>query len=179
MLDAPVSGGDVGAIAGTLSIMVGGDLPDFERAKPLFEVMGKTIVHVGPSGAGQVTKAANQIVVGAIIAAVSEALLLGSKGGVTPETILDVLGSGLAGNRVMEVKREKYLNHDFTPGFRAELHHKDLGIAMSAAREYGLVLPMTAIVDQLFLAMRKKGWGEEDHSGLLLLFEDLADYRAE
>jgi 2-hydroxy-3-oxopropionate reductase len=179
MLDAPVSGGDVGAIAGTLSIMVGGDLPDFERAKPLFEVMGKTIVHVGPSGAGQVTKAANQIVVGAIIAAVSEALLLGSKGGVAPETILDVLGSGLAGNRVMEVKREKYLNHNFTPGFRAELHHKDLGIAMSAAREYGLVLPMTAIVDQLFLAMRKKGWGEEDHSGLLLLFEDLADYRTE
>lgn len=177
MLDAPVSGGDVGAIAGTLSIMVGGDLTDFERAKPLFEVMGKTIVHVGPSGAGQVTKAANQVVVGGIMAAVSEALLLGSKGGVAPEKILDVLGGGLAGNRVMEVKREKYLNHDFTPGFRAELHHKDLGIAMSAAREYGLVLPMTAIVDQLFLAMRKKGWGKEDHSGLLRVFEDLADYQ--
>jgi len=177
MLDAPVSGGDVGAIAGTLSIMVGGDLSDFERAKPLFEVMGQTIVHVGPSGAGQVTKAANQVVVGGIMAAVSEALLLGSKGGVPPEKILDVLGGGLAGNRVMEVKREKYLNHDFTPGFRAELHHKDLGIAMSAAREYGLVLPMTAIVDQLFLAMRKKGWGKEDHSGLLRVFEDLADYQ--
>jgi len=177
MLDAPVSGGDVGAIAGTLSIMVGGEAPDFERARPIFEVMGKTIVHVGPSGAGQVTKAANQVVVGAIMGAVSEALLLGSRGGVAPDKILDVLGGGLAGNRVMEVKREKYLTHDFTPGFRAELHHKDLGIAMSAAREYGLVLPLTAVVDQLFLAMRRKGWGREDHSGLLLILEDLADYQ--
>ena len=177
MLDAPVSGGDVGAIAGTLSIMVGGEAPDFERARPIFEVMGKTIVHVGPSGAGQVTKAANQVVVGAIIGAVSEALLLGSRGGVAPDKILDVLGGGLAGNRVMEVKREKYLTHDFTPGFRAELHHKDLGIAMSAAREYGLVLPLTAVVDQLFLAMRRKGWGREDHSGLLRILEDLADYQ--
>lgn len=177
MLDAPVSGGDVGAIQGTLSIMVGGDEADFERARPLFEVMGKTIVHVGGTGAGQVTKAANQVVVGITIAAVSEALLLGAKGGVAPEKILDVLGGGLAGNKVMEVKREKFLTHNFTPGFRAELHHKDMGIAMSAAREYGLVLPLTAIVDQLFLAMRKKGWGAEDHSGLLRVLEDLADYQ--
>ena len=156
--------------------MVGGDPADFERAKPLFEVMGKTIVHVGENGAGQVTKAANQIVVGITIAAVSEALLLGAKGGVAPDKLLDVLGGGLAGNKVMEVKREKYLTRNFTPGFRAELHHKDMGIALSAARECGLVLPLTAIVDQLFLAMRKKGWGGEDHSGLLRVLEDLADY---
>jgi 2-hydroxy-3-oxopropionate reductase len=177
MLDAPVSGGDVGAINATLSIMVGGEAEDFERAKPYFEVMGKTIVHVGGAGAGQVVKAANQVVVGITMAAVAEALLLGVKGGVAPEKILDVLGGGLAGNKVMEVKREKYLNHDFTPGFRAELHHKDMGIALSAAREYGLVLPFSAQVDQLFQAMKTKGWGREDHSGLLLVLEDLSGTR--
>src|SRR5215212_3385865 len=118
MLDAPVSGGDVGAIEGTLAIMVGGDEEDFERALPLFEVMGAAVTHVGPTGAGQVVKAANQIVVALTIEAVSEALVLGSKGGVAPEKILDVLGGGLAGNKVMEVKREKLLSHSFDPGFR-------------------------------------------------------------
>ncbi|HET7480655.1 MAG TPA: 2-hydroxy-3-oxopropionate reductase [Rubrobacteraceae bacterium] len=176
MLDAPVSGGDVGAIEGTLSIMVGGDENDFERAKPLFDVMGKTITHVGPTGAGQVAKAANQIVVALTIEAVSEALVLGSKGGVSPEKILDVLGGGLAGNKVMEVKREKFLSHTFDPGFRAELHHKDLGIALAAGREYGVALPVTAIVDQMLLAMRKKGWGGEDHSALLRIIEDLSQH---
>ncbi len=176
MLDAPVSGGDVGAIEGTLSIMVGGDEGDFERAKPLFEVMGKTVTHVGPTGAGQVTKAANQIVVALTIEAVSEALVLGSKGGVAPEKILDVLGGGLAGNKVMEVKREKFLSHTFDPGFRSELHHKDLGIALTAGREYGVALPVTAIVDQMLLAMRKKGWGGEDHSALLRIIEDLSQH---
>ena len=176
MLDAPVSGGDVGAIEGTLSIMVGGDEGDFERAKPLFEVMGKTVTHVGPTGAGQVTKAANQIVVALTIEAVSEALVLGSKGGVAPEKILDVLGGGLAGNKVMEVKREKFLSHTFDPGFRSELHHKDLGIALAAGREYGVALPVTAIVDQMLLAMRKKGWGGEDHSALLRIIEDLSQH---
>ena len=176
MLDAPVSGGDVGAIEGTLSIMVGGDEGDFERAKPLFEVMGKTVTHVGPTGAGQVTKAANQIVVALTIEAVSEALVLGSKGGVAPEKILDVLGGGLAGNKVMEMKREKFLSHTFDPGFRSELHHKDLGIALAAGREYGVALPVTAIVDQMLLAMRKKGWGGEDHSALLRIIEDLSQH---
>jgi 2-hydroxy-3-oxopropionate reductase len=174
MLDAPVSGGDVGAIEGTLSIMVGGSEEDFERAKPLFDVMGKTVNHVGPTGAGQVTKAANQVVVALTIEAVSEALVLGSKGGVTPEKILDVLSGGLAGNKVMEVKREKFLSHEFDPGFRSELHHKDLGIALAAGREYGVVLPVTAIVDQMLLAMKKKGWGGEDHSALLRIIEDLS-----
>jgi 2-hydroxy-3-oxopropionate reductase len=176
MLDAPVSGGDVGAIEGTLSIMVGGEEEDFERAKPLFEAMGKTVNHVGPVGAGQVTKAANQIVVALTIEAVSEALVLGSKGGVAPEKILDVLGGGLAGNKVMEVKREKFLTHTFDPGFRSELHHKDLGIALAAGREYGVVLPVTAIVDQMLLSMKKKGWGGEDHSALLRVIEDLSQH---
>jgi 2-hydroxy-3-oxopropionate reductase len=176
MLDAPVSGGDVGAIEGTLSIMVGGNEEDFERARPLFDVMGKTVTHVGPTGTGQVTKAANQVVVALIIEAVSEALVLGSKGGVAPEKILDVRSGGLAGNKVMEVKREKFLSHEFDPGFRSELHHKDLGIALAAGREYGVALPVTAIVDQMLLAMKKKGWGGEDHSAILRVIEDLSQH---
>ena len=176
MLDAPVSGGDVGAIEGALSIMVGGSEEDFERAKPLFDVMGSTVTHVGPTGAGQVTKAANQVVVALTIEAVSEALVLGSKGGVAPEKILDVLSGGLASNKVMEVKREKFLSHEFDPGFRSELHHKDLEIALAAGREYGVVLPVTAIVDQMLLAMKRKGWGGEDHSALLRVIEDLSQH---
>jgi 2-hydroxy-3-oxopropionate reductase len=176
MLDAPVSGGDVGAIEGTLSIMVGGEEEDFQRAMPLLEAMGKTITHVGPTGAGQVVKAANQVVVALTIEAVSEALVLGSAGGFSPKKILDVLGGGLAGNKVMEVKREKFLSHTFEPGFRSELHHKDLGIALAAGREYGVVLPVTAIVDQMLLSMRRKGWGGEDHSALLRIIEDLSQH---
>ncbi len=172
MLDAPVSGGDVGAIEGTLSIMVGGSEGDFERARPLFEAMGKTVTHVGETGAGQVVKAANQIVVALTIEAVSEALVLGSKGGVAPEKILDVLGGGLAGNKVMEVKREKMLTHSFDPGFRIELHHKDLGIALAAGREYGVTLPVTAVVDQMLQELKMKGRGDRDHSALLTLIED-------
>ena len=176
MLDAPVSGGDVGAIEGTLSIMVGGEEEDFERARPLFDAMGKTVTHVGPTGAGQVVKAANQVVVALTIEAVSEALVLGSRGGVSPEKVLDVLSGGLAGNKVMELKREKFLTHTFDPGFRAELHHKDLGIALSAGREYGVALPVTAIVDQMLLSMTRKGWGGEDHSALLRVIEDLSQH---
>jgi 2-hydroxy-3-oxopropionate reductase len=172
MLDAPVSGGDVGAIEGTLSIMVGGSDEDFQRARPLFEAMGKTVTHVGGSGAGQVVKAANQIVVALTIEAVSEALVLGSKAGVAPGKILDVLGGGLAGNKVMEVKREKMLTHSFDPGFRIELHHKDLGIALAAGREYGVTLPVTAIVDQMLQDLRMRGRGDRDHSALLTLIED-------
>jgi 2-hydroxy-3-oxopropionate reductase len=172
MLDAPVSGGDVGAIEGTLSIMVGGDEEAFGRALPLFEVMGNTVTHVGGVGTGQVVKAANQIVVALTIEAVSEALVLGSKGGVPPEKILDVLGGGLAGNKVMEVKREKMLEHSFGPGFRVELHHKDLGIALAAGREYGVTLPITAIVDQMLETLKMLGRGGQDHSALLTLIEE-------
>jgi 2-hydroxy-3-oxopropionate reductase len=172
MLDAPVSGGDVGAIEGALSIMVGGSKEDFERARPLFDVMGKVATHVGPIGAGQVVKACNQIVVALTIEAVSEALVLGSKGGVAPEKILDVLGGGLAGNKVMEVKREKMLEHSFDPGFRIELHHKDLGIALAAGREYGVTLPVTAIVDQMLKTLKMRGKGDRDHSAILTLIEE-------
>jgi 2-hydroxy-3-oxopropionate reductase len=172
MLDAPVSGGDVGAIEGALSIMVGGSEEDFERALPLFEVMGGTVTHVGPVGRGQVVKAANQIVVALTIEAVSEALVLGSKGGVAPDKILDVLGGGLAGNKVMEGKREKMLEHSFDPGFRVELHHKDLGIALAAGREYGVTLPVTAIVDQMLETLKMRGRGDQDHSVLLALIEE-------
>ena len=140
VLDAPVSGGDVGARDGTLSIMVGGDEADLERARPLLDVLGKTIVHVGEHGAGQVVKACNQVVVAITIAAVSEALVLGSKAGVEPERILDVLGGGLAANRVMEMRRRNFLEHDFTPGFRIDLHHKDLGIALESGDAYGVPL---------------------------------------
>ena len=171
MLDAPVSGGDVGAEEGTLSIMVGGGEEDFEKAKPLFEVMGDTVVHVGEAGAGQVTKACNQIVVALVMEAVSEALVLGEKAGVEPRKILDVLSGGLAANRVMEVKREKFLSRDFSPGGKVEFHHKDLGIALATGREYGVVLPATALVDQMFAALMAKGRGRWDHSALISLLE--------
>jgi 2-hydroxy-3-oxopropionate reductase len=177
ILDAPVSGGDVGAQEGTLSIMVGGSEEDFERARPLFEVVGKTFVHVGGPGAGQVVKAANQIVVAITFEAVSEALVLGSKAGVDPAKTLDVLSGGLAANRIMEVRRNNFLEHDFTPGFRVDLHHKDLGIALAAGREYGVPLPVTVILDQMLQALRMKGQGGRDHSALLTVIEDWAQHR--
>jgi 2-hydroxy-3-oxopropionate reductase len=176
VLDAPVSGGDVGAQQGTLSIMVGGEESDYERAQPLFDVLGKTIVHVGEHGAGQVVKACNQVVVGITIAAVSEALVLGSKAGVDPEKILDVLGGGLAGNKVMEMRRQKFLEHDFSPGFRIDLHHKDLNIALESGDAYGVPLAVTGLVQQYFRALRVKGHGGDDHSGLLQLIEELAGH---
>jgi 2-hydroxy-3-oxopropionate reductase len=176
MLDAPVSGGDVGAIEGALSIMVGGTEEDFERARPLFDVMGKVATHVGPTGAGQVVKACNQIVVALNIEAVSEALVLGSKAGVAPEKLVEALSGGLAGSAVMEGKKEKFFSHDFEPGFRIELHHKDLGIALAAGREYGVALPVTAIVDQMLEASKAKGRGDRDHSALLTLLEEAAQH---
>jgi 2-hydroxy-3-oxopropionate reductase len=175
-VDAPVSGGDVGAREATLSIMAGGSDEDFARAQPLFEALGKTIVHVGPVGAGQVVKACNQVVVALTIEAVSEALVLGSKAGVDPATIIEVLSGGLAANKVMEVRGRNFLEHDFTPGFRIDLHHKDLGIALAAAREYGVALPNTAAVDQMLQALRSGGRGDRDHSALLTHIEDLANH---
>jgi 2-hydroxy-3-oxopropionate reductase len=173
-VDAPVSGGDVGAREATLSIMAGGSEEDFARAKPLFDALGKTVVHVGPVGAGQVVKACNQVVVALTIEAVSEALVLGSKAGVDPATIIEVLSGGMAANRVMEVRGRNFLEHDFTPGFRVDLHHKDLGIALQTARQYGVALPNTAAVEQMLQALRTAGRGESDHSALLTLVEDLA-----
>ncbi|MGA7670533.1 MAG: 2-hydroxy-3-oxopropionate reductase [Nitrolancea sp.] len=176
-LDAPVSGGDKGAIAGTLSIMVGGRAKDFERAKPLFEVMGKTIVHVGASSAGQTVKACNQIVVALTFEAVSEALVLGSKAGVDPHKIVQVLTGGLAGNKVLELRGESMLDHNFQPGFRINLHRKDLGIALDAGKSYDVALPVTALVNQMFTAMVNAGRGDLDHSALLTHLEDLAAHK--
>jgi 2-hydroxy-3-oxopropionate reductase len=176
VLDAPVSGGDKGAIAGTLSIMVGGDPGDFEAARKIFEAMGKTITYCGPHGAGQVVKACNQIVVALTIEAVSEALVLGSKAGVRPEIILEVLGGGLAGNKVMEVRGPNFLNHDFAPGFKIKLHRKDLGIILDTAKEYGVALPVTALVNQMFTTLVNQGQAELDHSALLTHIEKLSGH---
>jgi 2-hydroxy-3-oxopropionate reductase len=176
VLDAPVSGGDKGAIAGTLSIMAGGEAADYEAARRIFEAMGKTITHCGPHGAGQTVKACNQIVVALTIEAVSEALVLGSKAGVKPEVILQVLGGGLAQNRVMEMRGPNFLQHQFAPGFKIKLHRKDLGIVMQAAREYGVFLPMAALVDQMFTQLVNAGKGELDHSALLTLIEEISGH---
>ena len=172
MLDAPVSGGDVGARDGTLSIMVGGEENDFERARPLFRVMGETVVHVGGVGAGQVVKACNQIVVALVIEAIAEALVLGSKAGVDPDRVVEVLSGGLAPNKVLEVKGEKFLSHEFAPGGKVEYHRKDLGIALEAGKEYEVTLPVAAFVDQMFGVLEAKGRGGWDHSALLTLLEE-------
>jgi 2-hydroxy-3-oxopropionate reductase len=172
MLDALVSGGDVGAIDGTLSIMVGGEEDDFERARPLFGVMGETVVHVGGAGAGQTVKACNQVVVALVIEAVSEALVLGSKAGVAPERLVEVLSGGLAASKVLHIKGEKLLSRDFAPGGKVEYHRKDLGIALAAGREHGAALPVTALVDQIFGALVTKGRGGWDHSALITLIEE-------
>ena len=173
-LDAPVSGGDKGAIAGTLSIMVGGAEADVERARPLFEAMGTTIVHVGGPGAGQVVKACNQIMVAVAYAGLSEALVLGTKAGVDPEKILQVLGGGLANSRVLEMRGPTMIKHEFTPGFRIRLHRKDLNIALNAGREEAVPLPVTALVSQMFESARATGRDELDHSALLTVVEDAA-----
>jgi 2-hydroxy-3-oxopropionate reductase len=178
-LDAPVSGGDKGAIAGTLSIMVGGDAADLERAMPLFQAMGKTIVHVGGPGAGQVVKACNQVAVAVNYAALSEALVLGAKAGVEPAKILQVLGGGLANSRVLEMRGPTMIEGRFEPGFRVDLHRKDLGIALATAREAGAPLPMTALVSQLFDSVAATGHGDLDHSALLTAIEGLAGVRVD
>jgi 2-hydroxy-3-oxopropionate reductase len=176
-LDAPVSGGDVGAREGTLSIMVGGPEDAFDRARPLFDVLGKTIVRLGDAGAGQTAKACNQILVAVTIEAVSEALVLASKAGVDPERLIEVLSGGLAGNKVMEVRRRNFLEHDFTPGFKVALHHKDLGIALRTARELDVFLPTTAIVDQMLSALLAAGDGGLDHSALLKVIEQASSHQ--
>ncbi|EHR49609.1 2-hydroxy-3-oxopropionate reductase [Saccharomonospora marina XMU15] len=174
VLDAPVSGGEAGAKQANLSIMVGGEESDFAAAKPLLEVMGKTIVHVGPHGAGQVVKAANQLVVGGIYALVGEAIVLMEGCGVDAGTGLDVLAGGLAANRILDLKRESMVARRFEPGFRIDLHHKDMGIAMAAARQADVSLPMTGLVTQLVAAARAMGHGSLDHSALLKVTEQLS-----
>lgn len=174
-LDAPVSGGETGAIEGKLSIMVGGREESVERARPIFEAMG-TPTHVGEAGAGQVTKTCNNLVVALVIQAVSEALVLGSKAGVDPDQLMTALSGGLAGTKVMEVKRSNFLEHDFAPGFRVELHKKDLGIALDTARLHGVPLMLTPIVDQMLAALQVAGRGRDDHSVLLAAVERAAGH---
>lgn len=174
MLDAPVSGGEVGAINAALSIMIGGNAPAVERAMPIFQALGKNIVHIGDAGAGQVAKAANQVVVGLTIAAVSEALVLSAKAGVDPAKVRQVLLGGFAQSRILDAHGQKMLERNFKPGFRIRLHEKDLSIALATAREYGVSLPLTAIADQMMITMKATGRGDLDHAGLVTLIEEWA-----
>lgn len=175
VLDAPVSGGEAGAIAGTLSIMVGGEQADFDAARPVFEAVGKTFALVGPHGAGQVVKAANQLVVGGTYALAAEAIVLMERSGVDARAGLDMLAGGLAASRILELKRGTMLAREFKPGFRIDLHHKDMGIAIAAARNANVSLPMTGLVAQLIAAARAQGYGSLDHSALLKVIESLSD----
>ncbi|MCY0864580.1 MAG: 2-hydroxy-3-oxopropionate reductase [Sulfobacillus sp.] len=170
-LDAPVSGGDVGARAGTLSIMVGGSTAAYERAYPLFQAMGKNIVHLGDAGAGQVTKACNQIVVALTIEAVGEALVLAQKSGVDPHRVRQALLGGFAQSRVLEVHGQRALDHQYDPGFRVRLHRKDLAIALNAAQDLGVSTPVTALVHDMMNSLLANGLGDRDHS---ILIDELA-----
>ncbi|MCX4659314.1 2-hydroxy-3-oxopropionate reductase [Streptomyces uncialis] len=174
VLDAPVSGGEAGAVEATLSIMAGGEAADFEAAKPLFDALGTTVVHCGPHGSGQTVKAANQLIVAVNIQACAEAVVFLEKSGVDLGAALDVLNGGLAGSTVLTRKRDNFLTRDFAPGFRIDLHHKDLGIVTDAARTVGAALPLGAVVAQLVASLRAQGDGGLDHSALLRSVERLS-----
>ncbi len=173
-LDAPVSGGEVGAIAGSLSIMVGGSAAAFAKAQPAFACMGKNIVHVGGAGAGQVTKAANQIVTGMGVVAVAEAFAFASKNGVDRSKVREALLGGFAYSKILENHGQRMLDRNFQPGFKSWMHEKDLNIVMQTAHELGLCLPGSAATAQLFSAMVGSGMGEEDSIALLKLLEKLS-----
>ena len=173
-LDAPVSGGEKGAVEGTLSIMVGGEQADFNEVKPVFEVLGKTIALVGPHGSGQTVKAANQLIVGGIYGLVAEAIVFLEAHGVDTSVALDVLRGGLAGSRILDIKGDSMLARQFQPGFRIDLHHKDMGIITAAAREAGVPIPLGSTVAQLFATARAQGDGNLDHSALLRVIERLS-----
>jgi 2-hydroxy-3-oxopropionate reductase len=176
MLDAPVSGGQVGAENATLSIMVGGPVEVFNKVKPYFELMGKNIVHIGDHGDGQTCKVANQIVVALTIEAVAEALLFASKAGANPAKVRSALLGGFAQSRILELHGERMIKRKFDPGFRIRLHQKDLNLALQSARSLGLSLPNTATAQELFNSVAAQGGSELDHSALLLALEKLANY---
>lgn len=173
VLDAPVSGGEKGAIDAVLSIMVGGEPADFEAARPIFETVGKTWALCGPHGAGQAVKAANQLVVGGTYALVAEAIVLMEALGVDAKAGLDMLAGGLAASRILDLKRDSMLARDFRPGFRIDLHHKDMGTVLDAARQAEVALPMSLQVAALIQAARAQGLGDLDHSALLAVIENL------
>lgn len=174
VLDAPVSGGEPGAVNATLSIMVGGERSDFDAAKAVLDALGTTVVHVGPHGAGQVVKAANQLVVAGTYALAAEAIILLEASHVDPTAGMDVLAGGLAASRILDLKRASMIARDFQPGFRIDLHHKDMGIALAAARQAGVALPVTGLVSQLVAAGRAMGLGSQDHSALLSVIETVS-----
>jgi 2-hydroxy-3-oxopropionate reductase len=176
MLDAPVSGGQVGAENATLSIMVGGPVDVFNQIKPYFELMGKNIVHIGDHGDGQTCKVANQIVVALTIEAVGEALLFASKAGADPAKVRAALLGGFAQSRILELHGERMIKHNFNPGFRIRLHQKDLNLALDAARNMGLSLPNTSLAQALFNAVAAQGGSDLDHSAMVLALEKLANH---
>ncbi|MBB3586381.1 2-hydroxy-3-oxopropionate reductase [Sphingomonas sp. BK481] len=175
-VDAPVSGGEVGAKAASLTIMCGATDTAFARAEPLFQLMGKNITHVGPVGAGQVTKVANQIIVALNIEAVAEALLFAAKAGVDPDKVRSALMGGFAASRVLEVHGQRMIDRTFAPGFRIALHQKDLNLALNTARSLGMALPNTASAQQLFSACVARGGADWDHSAIVHALEVLADH---
>ncbi len=173
MLDAPVSGGEQGAIDGTLSIMVGGNAEAFERVKPMFEIMGKNIVHIGDSGAGQVTKSCNQVVIAQTIAAVGEAMILAKASGVDPVKVRRALLGGFAASRVLELHGQRMLDGNYAPGFKASLHQKDMRIVLETAAELGIAIPGAAAVTQLINALVGTGGGELDSAAIAQLQQQL------
>lgn len=175
-LDAPVSGGEVGAKAATLTIMVGGSEATFAKVKPLFELMGKNITLVGGNGDGQITKVANQIIVALTIEAVSEALLLAAKAGADPAKVRQALMGGFANSRILEVHGERMIKRTFNPGFRIELHQKDLNLALSTGRKLGVALPNTATAQELFNMCAAHGGSVWDHSGMVRALEMMANF---
>jgi 2-hydroxy-3-oxopropionate reductase len=175
-LDAPVSGGEVGAKAASLTIMVGGPQAAFDRVKPLFDLMGKNITLVGGNGDGQTTKVANQIIVALTIEAVGEALLLAAKAGADPAKVRQALMGGFAASRILELHGERMIKRTFDPGFRIELHQKDLNLALSTARKIGLSLPNTATAQELFNSCAAHGGAKWDHSGMVRALEDMANF---
>ncbi len=179
MLDAPVSGGEIGAINATLSIMVGGTESAFNRAQPVLQVLGKNIVHIGDSGAGQIAKAANQIVVGLTIEAVSEALVLAKKAGVDPAKVRQALLGGFAQSRVLDAHGQRMLERNFKAGARIRTHHKDLNIALALGKEFDVPLPVTEKVDSMLGEMFAAGKGDLDHSSLVTWIEDKAKVQLE
>jgi 2-hydroxy-3-oxopropionate reductase len=174
MLDAPVSGGEAGAIGATLSIMIGGKESAVEKAMAIFQALGKSIVHIGDAGAGQVTKAANQMVVGTTIAIVAEALVLAAKAGVDPAKVRQALLGGFAQSKILEAHGQKMLDRNFKPGFRIRLHEKDMKIALATGSEYGVPLMVTGIVGQMMTAMKGMGNGDLDHAALVKFVEESA-----
>lgn len=175
-VDAPVSGGDIGAKNATLTIMVGSSAKTFAAVKPLFELMGKTVTHVGENGAGQICKVANQILVSITIEAVAEALLFASKAGADPHKVRQALMGGFAASKALEVHGERMLNRQFDPGFRVELHHKDLNIALESASSLGVSLPNTATVRELFAGCLAHGGAKWDNSAIIKMLEILSNH---